>query len=81
MTPDNVGSMELPSRPLQTIGPLSLPVQNMEPPSRPAQREDDSELIIHMHFHDPHISELEMELGIFANITGMSSAELFSSKP
>jgi hypothetical protein len=53
----------------------------MEPRSRPAQREDDSELIIHMHFHDPHISELEMELGIFANITGMSGAELFSSKP
>ena len=75
MTPDNVGSMELPSRPLQTMGPPSRPVQNMEPPSRPAQKEDDSELIAHMHFHDPNMSELEMGLGIFANITGMSHAE------
>ena len=76
MTPDNVGSMELPSRPLQTMGPPSRPVQNMEPPSRPAQKEDDSELIAHMHFHDPNMSELEMGLGIFANITGMSPPNL-----
>ena len=51
----------------------------MEPPSsRRGSTRDDSTLVRHNHFHDPHITKLELGLELWAHNTGLSRSEYTS---